>query len=325
MVELLLLVGAAVGIAAFIGGGNDDEASESESFSMGDDSVVDESFREQIQSGLSILVEEEGEITQDEADALLEEIEFRDGVLNIETGAGDDYVVAGAGDDHIETGEGDDFVAGGAGDDLVDMGSEDDVYGLDNRTVNRPDDQYPFGWPTDDATYWLDDTDDISNLGNVFEAGNDTILGGEGDDEISDSFGANVINGEQGADFIVTVDEEDGLVTPDTVHAGIGNDTVVVDEGDEVVLSRGQDVVVVELDQEPVEGYIAVRIEDFVPGQDRLELNSDELDLVRNGEGNAVTVEDLQDGSGASVFVDGVAVVTVFGGAGMTVGDLILS
>ena len=156
------------------------------------------------------------------------------------------------------------------------------------------------------------------------------MIGGAGADFIADGYGANLIQGQQGDDFIVTIDQ-DGL-SPDTVEAGFGNDMIFVDEGDVVTASHGQDQITVDLWDGVSSDYSFVTITDFDPTKDILELEGSEALLrTRTPTGpedvvnNLITVEDLEDGSGAVVMVNDIPVVVLIGGQGMSVSNVRLS
>ena len=93
----------------------------------------------------------------------------------IDAGAGDDVIFSGDGDDVIIGGAGDDVIAGGAGDDIIrgDMVDEDDA-----------------------AISYFEDIDDFdtSSLSIGDDAGDDTILGGDGIDDIDSGDGDNFVS-----------------------------------------------------------------------------------------------------------------------------------
>ncbi len=316
---LLLGVGLAVSAIALSGDDGDDGAgAEPQELTEGDDQVIGADYRGGAESYLADLVAE-GELSQAEADAFLAETLFPDSPVNLDAGAGDDAMLGTAGDDTLLGGVGNDYIAGGAGDDLVVLGDGEDVYGIDERSASLPDDILFF--PVDSGLFGSEED---------YEGGDDTVVGGAGNDAISDSYGANEINGQQGDDFIISVDQ-DGL-TPDTVLGGHGDDILVVDQGDLVNTSLGADLVTVDLFAGVAAEYQVVTIDDFDPSQDRIELEgASELlrgpapsgpdDVVEN----PVTVTDLEDGSGAVISVNGIPVVVVIGGQGMTIGNVLIS
>ncbi|QFT58692.1 hypothetical protein FIU94_07625 [Sulfitobacter sp. THAF37] len=328
----LLGLGAAFALVAGIGGDDDavDETPEQEemppvvslqTFTDGDDAVLDQRYVEDARANADDLVAE-GELTRAEADAALDAIRIAQNPANLDTGAGDDYVVTGDGADTVRAGAGDDVVVGGGGNDLVSLGDGDDVYGSDVRTISLPDDV--IGFP--DSGFGIFGTDA------ALEGGDDTIMGGAGMDAISDSFGRNVVFGNQGQDFIVTVDEDGPGASPDTVDGGFGNDTLVVDQGDVVTGNQGRDLVTVDLFAGVSDDYAEITITDFQPGIDTLELEgSFGLLMPPSPTGpddvpvNPISVADLADGTAAIVSVNGIPVVRVMGGAGMTVADVRIS
>ncbi|WP_370399283.1 calcium-binding protein [Sulfitobacter sp. JB4-11] len=327
MLAILGLLGVGLAMAAFVGSDSDDggAGSEADTFSDEDDAIVDEAFRADVQANFIDLVGE-GELTQSEADAGLAAINFTSGPQNIDTGAGDDAVLLRAGDNMIVTGDGEDVVFAGSGDDTIMLGADDDVSGLSPLSFDRGDDLVSF--PTIEETGSL--SAGVSE--EVFEGGDDRIVGGTGDDLISDSFGANVVIGNQGDDIIDTVDNPEDQGTPDRVLGGFGQDIILVDEGDTVETGRGLDEVTVDLFTGVEAGYDIVTISDFMRGMDVLELAGSEAllqtptpdgpdDIVEN----PITVEPLEDGSGSMVFVNDIPVVRVIGPIDLTVADIRLS
>ena len=332
MFPLLALFGFGLLFAGLIGDDDDDQpagetgtdegGSSAETFTDGVDVVLDQTYLPMVQADAADLVAE-GELTQAEADAALANINLRSGAVNISTGNGNDYVATGKDNDTITTGDGDDYVIGGRGNDLINLGAGDDVYGVDPRGVSG----------NDDYTSFPNGGFELFGPPSALEGGNDTILGGSGADWISDSFGSNVVNGQQGNDFISVVDEEaGGANTPDVVNGGFGNDTIYVDKGDIVTGNQGRDQITVDVFGGVSDGYDFVTIADFEPGRDTLELEgSFGLLLTPSPTGpedvpvNPISVADLEDGSGAVVSINGIPVVRVIGGAGMTVADVQLS
>ncbi|WP_299586696.1 hypothetical protein [uncultured Tateyamaria sp.] len=317
MVGILALLGFGLLVGGLSGlGGDDDPVAEpvddgvepTQVASEGDDPLqfVGDAYVDDFQAGLDDLVSE-GELTQAQADALFDNTASASGPLNIVTGDGEDGILGGDQDDTISVGGGDDGAAGGEGDDLIELGAGADVSGESDRTGSFPDDNRPFV-----------QSDAGVATAAVLEAGNDTIRGGGGADDIADAYGSNELRGENGDDFIVAVDS-DG-VTPDVVRGGTGSDALIVDQGDTVNTGVGQDFVTVDVTSGVEEGYQLVTIEDFDPANDRLELEGE--DSLLNGTGAGVTVEPF-DG-GVTVLVNGVEVVRVVGGTGLTPQDIFL-
>lgn len=131
----------------------------------------------------------------------------------IETGAGDDLVIAGIGDDTIHAGDGNDTVSGGDGNDTIYMGDGNDRVG---------------GFDGDDTIYGGAGTDEIYGLN-----GNDTLYGGDDRDFIDGGDDDDEIYGEGGSDLITGGNGNDmiyGGLGDDFLHGGEGNDTI--DGGD---------------------------------------------------------------------------------------------
>ena len=312
MLGLLALLGLGLGLAALIGGSDDDAAAET-SLELGDDEdvVVDETYRPDLIAEFDDLVGE-GEITQAQADQALALVSFVSGPMNINAGGGDDYLLLGEGNQTVDAGAGNDLVLAGQGDDRVDLGDDNDAYGTDFRSITTEDDILPF--PSVDPDERVTEAD--------VEGGNDTINGGVGSDAISDSFGSNVINGQQGADFIVSVDDASDEGTADTVNGGFGFDMLVVDEGDVVSTGNGQDSVVVETYGGVEAGYNVVTVTDFETRKDALVLQGQPDLLSPGGGGNPLTVEVSENGQDAIVLINNIPVVRVAGVPGLTADDV---
>ncbi|THH36833.1 hypothetical protein E4Z66_07760 [Aliishimia ponticola] len=324
MIELLVLlgVGLAIGMADGGGGSSGDDLPEQEDLTSEDDGLVSEDYRAELNATYDILVAE-GEISRSEADAILDDVQFRSGAINVAAGAGDDEIVGSDQGDLLDAGAGDDLVFGGEGDDAVLLGDGSDAYGVDTRAAVRPDDFEPF--PVNVAPLGAE---------SQLEGGDDRVLGGQGDDYIADGFGTNHLNGQAGDDFLISVDQ-DG-VTPDRVVGGSGDDVLIVDEGDSVRLGAGEDRVTVDVFGGLSSDYLTVEIDDFTPGEDVIELEGgvgwlrpapvlDPDTGQQIGERDRITVFDLSDGTGAMVAVDGIPVVRVFGGQGLTAQDILIS
>lgn len=316
MYALLALLGIGLLFSVFNDsddGESSDREEEPETFTDDDDVVIGDLFRDAIEANAADLVAE-GELTQAQADAALGDVNFRGGSLNIDTGAGDDYVAGSNGADTIVTGSGDDFVIGARGDDFINLGEGADVYGVEQRAIETQDDTV--GFPDGDF--------EILGSEAQLEGGDDTILAGPGNDAISDGFGSNEIFGQQGADFIVAVDQEANRTTPDMVDGGFGNDTIFFDEGDTVTGNQGRDDFTLDVFRGVGTGYQASTITDFDPARDQIEVQGT-ADLLQPGGVSQVTVADLADGSGAVISINGIAVAQVVGGAGLTIGDVRLT
>ncbi|MGH1458070.1 MAG: calcium-binding protein [Paracoccaceae bacterium] len=318
MIAFLILMGLGLSVALLLpdsdgdgAGGSEEQAPDTpEIYSEGNDQIIAEGAQEGVAAYWNGLVGE-GEVTQAEADALIGGADYVQGAMNVDAAGGDDLALGSEGNDIIDTGAGDDVADGGLGDDEVQLGEGSDVYGVDWRVIDYPDDFQSF--PNDYAPFGTEAD---------YEGGDDTVSGGGGNDFIADGYGANVLKGRGGADLLVAVDQ-DG-VTPDEIYAGSGDDRIFVDEGDFVTTAAGADIVTIEIHGTVEEGYQVITISDFNPEEDRLEV------LERVGEydderiTDPVTVEDLEDGTGALLSIGGVPVAVLIGGQGMTVEDIVI-
>lgn len=192
---------------------------------------------------------------------------------------GSDELYGDAGADRLDGGAADDFLAGGAGGDDLDGGGGDDfAFGGDG--ADRLD-----GGPGDDS------------LQGGFGA--DTILGGDGDDAIDGSFSL-------GAAFGST-DQDTG----DLIDGGAGNDTIFVGADDTVTGGAGADIFTGGdfMGEDAAPGLVT----DFDRNADRIEVVYDPA-MLPDPE---VDVVDFEDGTGASITVNGQTVLHVAGAQGL--------
>lgn len=118
--------------------------------------------------------------------------------------------------------------------------------------------------------------------------GDDTVYGGEGADEVSGDAGNDVLHGEGGND---------------TVYAGYGNDTVVGGDGNDSIYGFSGD--------DDLTGGAGADVIDASDGNDRA-FGGAENDMVKGGSGN----DELGGGSGNDTVVGGRGVDTLYGGDG---------
>jgi Ca2+-binding RTX toxin-like protein len=233
---------------------------------------------------------------------------FVDGAGNdtILAGAGNEVIRAGLGDDSILGEAGNDFIAGSLGDDLLFGGAgEDALFGQagNDRLFGGDGADWLIGSLGDD---WLEGGDGVdvfndgagddtilagagdevirARLGNdsvLGEAGNDRLAGGAGNDLLFGGTGTDTLFGQLGNDRLSGGEGEDGL------YGGTGNDTLAGQEGGDFLAGEagndrldggigrdtlsggsGADVFVFS----SFRGWERDLVTDFVPGQDRLEL-----------------------------------------------------
>lgn len=261
----------------------------------------------------------EGLVDEDEIKTarMIDDLDFQDGAIDVNTLGGSDTVLGSEGNDKISTGDGDDYVIGDAGDDEIDLGAGDDIAGFALRA---------------DGT--------ISTGSTYSEPGDDRIRGFGGNDQITDSLGSNTIEGNPGNDTLVTLDREaDGSFTPDMVFGGFGDDTITVDSGDEVNTGPGKDVVIVDLYNYEGEGAAPepVTITDLSLENDQLTLRgptslletpplTDPEDITVTTPVteliNPITLTSLDGETGTSVRLDGVEIVRLLNVTGLNVEDI---
>ncbi len=329
MFALIALLGLGLAITAFIDSDDNSDVNDvvpaestPDEFTDDGDAVISTSFLDDYDAALADLVTE-GEISTQDAAAIRAATNFPEGLLNIDTGAGDDGVLGSNGNDTIATGTGDDVAHGGEGDDRIDLGTGADTSGIDGHAVSGDDDiiRFPINYTP---------VGEESEL----EAGDDTILAGAGNDAVADGYGSNVILGNQGNDFLVAVDQDGGAA--DTVNGGSGDDWIFADEGDRIITGGGRDEVTLDLFNGVGDDYEVATITDFVQGRDTLVLEGDSA-LLRaptpSGSDapvvNPISLAELTDDEdnviGATVLISGTAVLNVIGGEGLTLADIQLS
>ena len=224
----------------------------------------------------------------------------------IRAGAGNEVIRAGLGNDSILGEEGHDFLAGSLGDDQLFGGSGNDslfgqsghdrLFGGDgaDRLVGSMGDDWLEGGEGVDVFFDGAGNDTIlagagdevirAWIGNdsvLGEAGNDRLAGGAGNDLLFGGAGNDTLFGQSGNDRLVGGEAEDGL------YGGSGDDTLTGQEGrdflageagqdwldggvgrDTLVGGMGADVFVFSSFRAGERDFVT----DFVPGQDRLEL-----------------------------------------------------
>ncbi|MDQ2081671.1 VCBS domain-containing protein [Xanthobacteraceae bacterium Astr-EGSB] len=116
-------------------------------------------------------------------------------------------------------------------------------------------------------------------------AGDDTITGGSGDDRLTGGDGDDTLIGGSGADILV------GGADGDLIEGGTGDDHIEGGEGDDTLSGgEGRDTYV-------LSGFFGSdRIEDFVSGEDKIELSGFSADDV--------TLAPVDGGSGTRISVD---------------------
>lgn len=317
MLPILLVLGLGLAVFSITSDDDDDDGVQATAVEVvggsdDTDGVIDEAQRGAVESALEALITE-GELTEADADTILERTTFFTGPGDISTGAGDDGILGSAEDDTIDAGADDDQVYGGAGNDDITLAEGNDSSGFDLRAALRPDDIEPF---------MAGDPLGISEA--ELEGGDDTIRGGSGNDQIADGFGSNRITGSIGNDFIITVDQDE--LSPDVVQGGYGQDVLIVDEGDQV--QTGPDAAIDRVTVDLFAGigadYDPVVIREFEVGRDIIELEGRLGQLRATGPGPDPVTFAESDGN-TTVSVSGVPVVTLEGATGLVRADILVS
>jgi Ca2+-binding RTX toxin-like protein len=172
-------------------------------------------------------------------------------------------------------------------------------------------------------------------------AGSDHLIGGAGDDSLSGAGGGNIVEGGDGSDILIGVEADydpamglHRLLTPaegpslDRLDGGDGDDVLRMGHGDVGVGGAGDDLFFVQGDAVP-DNVALPRIEDFDVAHDRLVLAVPftEAQIIASWPETPihdaeVTVRNFEDGTGATIFVDGEAVADVVGAQGMDPGTI---
>lgn len=193
----------------------------------------------------------------------------------LQAGAGNDELHGDFGNDQLDGGTGFDFLDGGEGDDTLDGGGDRDLL---------------FGGEGDDVLY-----------------------GGAADDFLSGGMGADMLNGGSGNDVLDGTfgndgsDKDDG----DVLWGGTGDDTLILGQGDTAHGGAGADTFVSGSYVENAE--VAGRVEDFDPGEDRIEVI---FDPSENPD-PMLEVQDFADGTGADIILNGEVILSVAGAQGL--------
>ena len=171
--------------------------------------------------------------------------------------------------------------------------------------------------------------------------GSDHLVGGAGNDSLYATEGDNLLEGGDGSDMLIGVEADydpalglHRLLTPaggpslDTLDGGAGDDVLRLGHGDIGIGGDGDDLFFVQADPVPVDIALP-RIEDFDPAHDRLvlALPFSQAQIIAAWPETPVhdaevSVQDFEDGSGATILVNGEAVAHVVGAQGMDPGTI---
>lgn len=193
----------------------------------------------------------------------------------LQAGAGNDELHGDFGNDQLDGGTGFDFLDGGEGDDTLDGGGDRDLL---------------FGGEGDDVLYG--------------GAADDFLSGGMGADMLNGGSGNDVLDGTFGTDGY---DKDDG----DVLWGGTGDDTLILGQGDIAHGGAGADTFLSGSYVENAE--VAGRVEDFDPGEDRIEVI---FDPSENPD-PMLEVQDFADGTGADIILNGEVILSVAGAQGL--------
>lgn len=199
---------------------------------------------------------------------------------------------------------------GGGGDDMLQGGFDGDshsaFYGGDGDDTIRDGDN--------DALIYGGYGDDRITGGH----GQSEIDGGAGDDVIDTGIQNDTVYGGEGDDRLVSVGSGDSD-DPDLFYGGAGNDDLHAYGTAELYGGEGADKFITYANTWVEDAPL---IADFNPVEDTLCVEIDSHEGMQDLSDFQVKVQDFDDGTGASVFVDGYEVMRVPGGQGLRVGDV---
>ena len=185
---------------------------------------------------------------------------------------GNDVLQGGAGKDSLDGGDGDDTLAGGKGPDTLNGGA-----GRDTADYSKATAGVTVSLPSPDANTGFADGDSYTGVEN--------IVGSEFADTLIGNQRANTIMGGGGKDTIISgggKDRLEGGEKADSLDAGAGNDTLVGGPGkDKLKGGPGDDVFVFNT---ALSAANADKIEDFVPSDDKIQLDRGEFGVLPLGE-----------------------------------------
>lgn len=206
----------------------------------------------------------------------------------INGGAGNDILIGGEGDDILNGGDGDDILRGGAGNDTIDGGAGYDTLDLSDATG-----AVSLNMQAGTVSGAGIGTDHFTNIeAFLFGAGNDTIIGGDGDDTFDGGAGNDTIYGGAGDDRLSGGegnDTIDGGSGDDVIYGGAGNDNIKGGSGDDLIDGGdGNDTIDAGSGDDIIRGGA---------GNDKINAGSGN-DIIDGGAGNDI----LTGGSGSDVF-----------------------
>ena len=185
---------------------------------------------------------------------------------------GNDVLQGGAGEESLDGGDGDDTLAGGKGPDTLNGGA-----GRDTADYSKATAGVTVSLPSPDANTGFADGDSYTGVEN--------IVGSEFADTLIGNQRANTIMGGGGKDTIISgggKDRLEGGEKADSLDAGAGNDTLVGGPGkDKLKGGPGDDVFVFNT---ALSAANADKIEDFVPSDDKIQLDRGEFGVLPLGE-----------------------------------------
>jgi Ca2+-binding RTX toxin-like protein len=240
-------------------------------------------------------------------------------------GAGDDQLTGRDGDDLLQGGDGSDVAQGGAGADTAQGGAGDDLLvggSDDDRLVGGAGADTLLGQEGADGLFGGAGADTLIGGG-----GDDNLVGGDADDWLAGGLGNDSLVGDAGSDTLDGGAGHDALDGRESVNAfpemdflngGDGDDTLMLGAGDYATGGDGADWF--EL-SDLMPGDAIANIADYNAHEDSLVVVFDPM----MHPDPQLSLETPADSDDVVVLLDGVPLALVQGGAGMTLGDVLLT
>lgn len=242
----------------------------------------------------------------------------------IDGGGGVDQINGGAGNDTVDGGDGGDVAHGGEGDDWLQGGAgNDSLHGEDGEDLleGGAGDDLLFGHEGDDTLDGGAGDDALAGGGGddqlIGGSGDDALAGGYGDDTLTGGAGADTLDGGAGNDVLFGHSEAESDDAVDFLNGGSGDDILWLGAGDYGAGGEGADTFEM---CDIGAGDPPMQICDFNPDEDHLVVLYD-ADMHPDPQ---LTVEESEDGSSATLLIDGVPLANLTNGASVDLSQITL-